>query len=114
MYVVIDILALVGVMYSTPVRTLSAGSTVVAPNGEINAEMETRKIIHVFIPELNTEYGGPETCRCNVSLGSFLSRSKSGDTSLSCSTSVLSSDTEIALDLVIVSTVHERRGGRAT
>lgn len=99
-------LALVGVMSSTPVRTLSAGRTVVAPNGEINADIETRKIIHVFIRELKIEYGGPETCRCNDSLGPFFSTSNSGDVSLSCSTSFLSSDNDNALDSVMVVRAH--------
>jgi hypothetical protein len=61
--VVTDILAFVGVMSSTSVRTFNAGSTVVAPNGEINAEMDTRKMIQIFMLLLNTEYGGPDTCR---------------------------------------------------
>ena len=46
--------ACVGVMFNTSVSTVSAGSTSVAPNGEINAEIETKKIIQLFIPELNT------------------------------------------------------------
>ena len=54
MYVVIDIFACVGVIFSTSVNTVSAGSTSVAPKGEISAEIETKKIIQLFIPELNT------------------------------------------------------------
>ena len=54
MYVVIEMFACVGVMFNTSVSTVSAGSTSVAPKGEINADMETRKMIQLFIPELNT------------------------------------------------------------
>lgn len=106
--------AFVGVMSSTPVRTLSAGSTVVAPNGEINAEIDTRKMIHVFIRELNTEYGGPDTCRCNISLGPLFSISISWDISLSCSASFFSSDTETAVDSLMVVTGHEGTNVGAT
>jgi hypothetical protein len=107
-------LAFVGVMSSTSVRTLRAGRTVVAPNGDINADMDTRKMIQVFILELNTEYGGPETCRCNVSRGPFFSRSNSWDTFVFLSESLLSSDNDIALEFVIVSVVHGKKNGRAT
>jgi hypothetical protein len=103
MYVVIDMLAFVGVISSTPVRTLRAGSTVVAPNGEINAEMDTRKIIHVFIRGLKIEYGGPDTCRCNVSRVPFFSTSNSCDES----DSFLSSDIDSALESLMVSIAHE-------
>lgn len=109
-----DILAFVGVMSSTPVNTLSAGSTVVAPNGEINAEMETRKMIHVFVRGLNTEYGGPDTCRWRVSLGPFFSISTSDDASLAISGSFLSSDTDIDLDPLMVVTAHERQDDHTT
>lgn len=91
-------LAFVGVISSTPVNTLRAGSTVVAPNGEIKAEMETRKMIHVFIRELKIEYGGPDVCRCRVSRGPFFSTSASGDVSLATSGSFLSSVTNIDLN----------------
>lgn len=61
-----------GVISNTPVSTVSAGSTSVAPKGEISAEMETRKMIQLFIPALKTLYGGPEAVRCSaiVSRGS--------------------------------------------
>jgi hypothetical protein len=108
-----DMLAFVGVMSSTPVNTLSAGSTVVAPKGEISAEMETRKMIHVFIRELKIEYGGPDTCRLRVSRGPFFSTSTSGDASLAAPGSFLSSDTDIDLDSLMVA-VHERQGGHTT
>jgi hypothetical protein len=55
MYVVIDIFALLGVISRTSVSTLSAGNTVVAPNGEIRADIDTRKIIQAFIRELKIE-----------------------------------------------------------
>lgn len=103
-------LALVGVISNTPVNTLSAGSTVVAPNGEIKAEMETRKMIHVFIRGLKTEYGGPDTCRWRVSRGPFFSRSTSGDASLATSGSFLSSVADIDLDSLKVVAAHERQG----
>lgn len=108
-----EIFALVGVISSTSVRTVSAGSTVVAPNGEINADIETRKIIHIFIRELNTEYGGPETCRCSVSRGPLFSTSISDDVPLSCSSSFLSSDIDIVRDSAML-TGHKRRVGRVT
>ena len=77
MYVVIDIFACVGVMFNTSVSTVSAGSTSVAPKGEINAEIETRKIIQLFIPGVKTLYGGPDAVRCSVvvSCGSVFSTS---------------------------------------
>lgn len=90
-------LALVGVMSSTPVRTFKAGRTVVAPNGDIKADIDTRKMIHVFIRELNTEYGGPETCRCSVSCGLLFSKSSSCDVPVSCSIFLSSSEIDIAL-----------------
>ena len=95
-------LAFVGVMFNTSVRTFNAGSTVVAPNGEINAEMDTRKMIQIFILLLNTEYGGPDTCRWRVSRGPLFSRSTSGDVSLSGPASFLSSDTDNALASLMV------------
>ena len=76
-------LALVGEISSTSVSTLRAGSTVVAPNGDIKAEIETRNMIHVFIRELNTEYGSSGACFCNVSRCMFFSISACDDTRLS-------------------------------
>jgi hypothetical protein len=77
MYVVIEMFACVGVISNTSVNTVSAGSTSVAPNGEISADMETRKMIQLFIPGLKTLYGGPDTVRCSavVSRGSVFSTS---------------------------------------
>jgi hypothetical protein len=106
-----DILAFVGVMSSTPVNTLSAGSTVVAPNGEIRAEMETRKMIHDFIRGLKTEYGGPDTCRWRVSRGPYFSTSTSADVSLATSASFLSSVADVDLDSLMVVAAHERQSG---
>jgi hypothetical protein len=63
MYVVIERFNCVGVMSSTPVRTFNAGKKVVAPNGEINAETETRKMIHIFDPRPQMVNGGSEGCR---------------------------------------------------
>jgi hypothetical protein len=74
MYVVIEIFACVGVISNTPVNTVSAGSTSVAPKGEINADMETRKMIQLFIPGLKTLYGGPDMVRWSGS-GSVVSSS---------------------------------------
>jgi hypothetical protein len=61
-------------MFKTSVNTVSAGSTSVAPNGEIKADMETRKMIQLFIPAVKTLYGGPEAVRCSCS-GSVFSSS---------------------------------------
>jgi hypothetical protein len=55
MYVVIEILTCVGVISSTLDSTLSAGRNIDAPKGDIRAEMDTRKMIHVFMPLLKTE-----------------------------------------------------------
>jgi hypothetical protein len=67
----------VGVIFKTSVNTVSAGSTRVAPKGEISADMETRNMIQLFIPALKTLYGGPEAVRCSaiVSRGSVFSSS---------------------------------------
>jgi hypothetical protein len=65
MYVVIERFSCVGLISSTPVRTFRAGKKVVAPNGEINAETETRNIIHILEPGPQMVYGGSEGCRCN-------------------------------------------------
>jgi hypothetical protein len=67
----------VGVMWSTPVKTFNAGRKVVAPNGDIRAETETRKMIHIFAPFDQIEYGGPETCLCKSSGRPFFSTSAS-------------------------------------
>lgn len=114
MYVVTDMLAFVGVISNTPVNTLSAGSTVVAPNGEIKAEMETRKMIHVFIRGLKIEYGGPDTCRWRVSRGPFFSTSASVDASLAASGSFLPLVADIDLDSLMVVATHERQSGHTT
>jgi hypothetical protein len=53
-YVVILMFACVGVISNTPVNTVNAGSNIEAPNGEMSAEMETRKLIQLFIRGLNT------------------------------------------------------------
>lgn len=77
MYVVTEMFTCVGVMWSTPVKTFSAGRKVVAPNGDIRAETETRKMIHIFAPFDQIEYGGPETCLCKSSGRPFFSTSTS-------------------------------------
>ena len=103
--------AFVGVISNTSVRTLRAGSTVVAPNGEINADMETRKMIQTFIRELKTEYGGAETVRCSG--GACFSTSTSSVSDPSC---FLSIDAECVRESVMVAGLlaHGRRFGRAT
>ena len=55
MYVVIEILTCVGVISKTSESTLSAGRNMDAPNGDIRAEIDTKKIIQVFMPLLKTE-----------------------------------------------------------
>lgn len=60
-YVVTAMFAWVGVMSRTSESTFKAGKNVVAPNGDINAETDTRKMIHIFIPLPKTVYGGPES-----------------------------------------------------
>ena len=55
MYVVIEMLTCVGVMFNTLESTLSAGRNIDAPNGDIRAEIETRRMIHAFMPLLKTE-----------------------------------------------------------
>lgn len=86
MYVVTDILVCVADMLRTSERTFRAGRNVVAPNGDIKADTDTRNVIQTFIPELKAEYGGPETCLCSISSTLLFS------TSISCdSTSPFSS-----------------------
>jgi hypothetical protein len=77
MYVVIEIFNCVGVISRTPVRTFSAGKNVVAPNGEIKAETETRNMIHILEPGPQMVYGGSEGCRCNSLICPFFSTSSS-------------------------------------
>jgi hypothetical protein len=87
-----------GVISSTSVKTVNAGRNVVAPNGDIKAETETRKMIHIFAPFDQTEYGGPETCLCNSSGRPFFSMSTSFEKSTGPEAS--SRDTS-ELDLVV-------------
>jgi hypothetical protein len=77
MYVVIEMFNCVGVISRTPVRTFSAGKKVVAPNGEIKAETETRNMIHILEPGPQMVYGGSEGCRCNSLICPFFSTSGS-------------------------------------
>lgn len=51
MYVVTEIFSCVGVILSTSVKISKAGKNVVAPNGEIKADMDTRNTIHIFAPD---------------------------------------------------------------
>jgi hypothetical protein len=115
MYVVIDIFALLGVISRTSVSTLSAGNTVVAPNGEIRADIDTRKIIQAFIRELKIEYGGPEAWRCSVSLGACFSIPTSGNESVSHSPCFLSADVDFARESIMATAlVHGKSGGCAS
>lgn len=90
MYVVNEILTCAGVISNTSASKLSAGNTMAAPNGDIRADTETRAIIHILIPSLNTEYGSSET-RCWITSGVTLS---STSISLSVATSTLASEAE--------------------
>jgi hypothetical protein len=76
MYVVIERFSCVGVISSTSVKTLSAGKNVVAPNGDIKAEIETKKRIHILAPLPHIVYGGSDICLCNLPCcGPFFSAS---------------------------------------
>ena len=62
-----EILSCVGVICKTSDRIFKAGRYVVAPNGDINADTDTKKMIQIFILLLKTECGGPVVCLCRSS-----------------------------------------------
>jgi len=85
MYVVIEMLTYAGVICNTSESTLSAGRNIVAPIGATSKEADTKNIIHVFMPLLNTENGGSDIVRCTLGCTPSLSTSISTSSLLSFS-----------------------------
>jgi hypothetical protein len=98
----------VGVMSSTPVKTFNAGKKVVAPNGEINAEMETRRMIHIFDPGPQMVYGGSEGYCCSSLKSPLFSRC----TSVAKSTGLAASPRDVSESFLVLPAAKSSPSGR--